>query len=73
MSFITSLPRRSRCVAPQNPSDALDSAPVDFNPVAHPIISKHFFGIEPLRPIGTVVVPIVQRIASLREVPNAPT
>ena len=28
---------------------APDSAPVDFDPAAHPIIARHFFGVEALR------------------------
>ena len=39
--------------------DALDSAPADFDPTAHPIISRHFFGVEPLRQIGDVAVVVV--------------
>ena len=68
MSFITSLSRRSRRVAPHKPSDALDSAPVDFNPVAHPIISKHFFGIEPLRQSTLVPVDVIADLRRQRHV-----
>ncbi len=35
-----------------------NTAPADFDPVAHPIISKHFFGIEPLRSIGEVAAAV---------------
>ncbi len=42
-------PRRSSCVKPHKSDDAPDSAPADFDPAAHPIISRHFFGVEALR------------------------
>ena len=31
---------------------APDSAPVDFDPAAHPIIARHFFGVEAFRQTG---------------------
>ena len=31
---------------------APDSAPVDFDPAAHPIIARHFFGVEAFRQFG---------------------
>ncbi len=34
---------------PRQSIGAIDTAPVDFNPADYPILSKHFFGIEPIR------------------------
>ena len=28
--------------------------PTNFNPATHPILSRHFFGVEPLHPINTI-------------------
>jgi hypothetical protein len=44
--------------------------PSDLDPTAHPIIAAHWFG---LRPIGVVIVPIIQRIGNQRGVPHAST
>ena len=49
-----------------------DSVPTDFDAITNPIISRHWFGVEPFRPIGAVIVPIVQRLENLREASNAP-
>ncbi len=40
-----------------------DCSPADFDPAAHPIIARHFFGIEAFRPIGEIAAEVV---ASLR-------
>ena len=44
----------------------------DFDPTAHPIIARHYFGCEPFIPIGAAIVPVLQRITRSREVPDAP-
>jgi hypothetical protein len=46
---------------------ASDSVPAEFDATANPIIATHWFGF---RPIGMVIVPIVRRLESLREVSN---
>lgn len=38
----------------------------DFDPAAFPIISRHFFGIEPFRPIGELTADIVANVRSRR-------
>ena len=50
-------------------SNSSDSALADFDAATNPIIATHFYG---LRPIGEVIVPIIQRIENLQEVSNAP-
>ncbi len=45
-------------------SCAVDSVPVDFNPAEYPIIGRHFFGIEALRPIGQVAGEVAARVAA---------
>lgn len=42
--------------------------PADFDPAAHPIISRHFFGIEPFRPIGQVAAEVVADLKFRRQV-----
>ncbi len=39
-----------------------DELQVGFNPAAHPIIARHFFGVEPFRPIGEVAAEVVADI-----------
>ncbi len=48
-----------------------DSVPADFDTNSNPIISRHWFGVEPFRPIGAVIFPIVRRIESLKEASDA--
>ena len=45
-----------------------DELQVDFNPAAHPIIARHFFGIEPFRPIGVVAAEVVAVLRFRRHV-----
>ena len=47
---------------------ALDSAPADFEPAAHPIIARHFFGIEPIRPIDQVAGEVVADFKRQRQI-----
>ena len=47
---------------------ALSPLPVGFNPAAHPIIARHFFGVEPFRPIGKVAAEIVTDMKFRRRV-----
>ena len=44
----------------------------NLDPTTHPIIARHYFGCEPFILIGAATVPVIQRIARSREVPDAP-
>ena len=37
----------------------VNTAPVNFDPAANPIIARHWFGVEPLHPIGPIAAEIV--------------
>ena len=41
-------------VATASRDRAAESVPVDLDPAAHPIIARHWFGVEPFRSIGRV-------------------
>ena len=58
----------SRSCNLQRPGAAPDSAPGDFDAAAHPIIGRHFFGIEPLRQIGDVAAEVVADLAFRRKI-----
>ncbi len=45
-----------------------DELQVGFNPAAHPIIARHFFGVEPFRSIGEVAAEVVADIKFRRHV-----
>ncbi len=45
-----------------------DELQVGFNPAAHPIIARHFFGVEPSRPIGEVAAEVVADLRRRRHV-----
>ena len=47
---------------------ALDSVPTDFDADAHPIIARHFFGVEPFRSIGAVAAEVVADLRFRRKV-----
>lgn len=49
-------PHAASCAELQRSNGAGDSVPPDFDPASHPIISRHFFGVEPFRAIGTIAV-----------------
>ena len=38
---------------------AAELAPADLDPGTHPIVCQHWFGIEPLRPIGPIAAEVV--------------
>ena len=48
--------------------DRVDELQVGFNPAAHPIIARHFFGVEPFRPIGEVAAEVVADLRFRRRV-----
>ena len=39
-------------VASSDALDPLDKLPAGFDPIANPIVSLHFFGVDPLRPVA---------------------
>jgi len=45
-----------------------DEIPPDFNPASMPIISRHFFGIEPFCSVGAVTAQIVQDLKYRRKI-----
>ncbi len=58
---------------------AQDLEPVDPEMAAQPIIARHFFGVEPFRPIGEAAAGVVVNLKRagdptpcLRRVPDAP-
>ncbi len=51
--------------------DIADELQVGFNPAAHPIIARHFFGVEPFRPIGEVAE-VVADLRFRRKVQQVP-
>ena len=60
---ITSPERAARCV-----KTALDSVPTDFDASAHPIIARHWLGIEPFRQKGQVAAETVAGMKFRRRV-----
>ena len=44
------------------------SLPAGFDPAAHPIIARHFFGVEPFRQIGDVAAEVVADLKRQRQV-----
>ena len=63
----TSTPR----VATDSDGSAAELTPADFDATANPIISRHWFGVEPLRPIGSTIFPVVRCFESLQEANHA--
>ena len=64
MSITTSSARaasRAKC-------HGANTAPVSFDPAAHPIIARHWFGVEPLRPIGQIAAEVGVDIRRRRKV-----
>ena len=55
-------------IATNSRERAAESAPADLDPAIHPIISKHWFGIEPLRPIGPIAAEVVAGLRFRRKV-----
>ena len=53
------------------PSFYSGQRPADFDAAACPIIARHWFGAEPLRPIGAIIPPVIRRFESLREAADA--
>ena len=58
---------------------AQDLEPANIDPATQPIIARHFFGVEPFRPIGEAAAGVVVNLKHagdpmpcLRRVPDAP-
>lgn len=66
MSFYTSTPPAASCSEsrPRSP----DCAPADFDPGAHPILARHWFGIEPPRSTGQVAGEVVANLRRQRQI-----
>ena len=62
----------TRLAATNSHDGAAELTPADLDPATHQIVSRHWFGIEPLRPIGVVIVPVIQRIERLQDGADAP-
>ncbi len=60
--------RAARRVECPRSDAAPDSAPADFNATAHPIISRHWFGVDPVRPIGRVAAEVVANLKRQRQI-----
>ncbi len=64
MNLDTSTP----CVATDSDGSPAELTPADLDPGTHPIIARHFFGVEPLRPIGQIAVEVVAGMRFRRQV-----
>ena len=62
-SYITA-PR----VATDNVGSAAELTPAGLDPATHPIIARHWFGIEPLRPISQIAAEAVADLRRRRHV-----
>ena len=49
-------------------SSMVDEPPANFDLATHPILSRHWFGIEPLRPIAHVTAEIVADLRRQRQI-----
>ncbi len=58
----------TRSVTTASHRSAAEPIPADLNPGAHPIISKHWFGVEPLRPIGPIAAEVVASLRRQRQI-----
>ncbi len=47
---------------------AAELTPADLDPATHPIIARHFFGIEPFRSIGAIAAEVVADLRRRRKV-----
>ncbi len=55
-------------VATASRDRAAESVPVDLDPATHPIISKHWFGLEPPCPVGPIAAEVVADLRRRRHV-----
>ena len=52
----------------RKPDPTTDPLPARFNPQQHPILCRHWYGIEPFRQVGTVAAEIVADLMFRRKV-----
>ena len=64
MSITISRPRPAR----RAKLSGANTTPTNFDPARHPIISRHWFGVEPLRSIGQIAAEVVADLRFRREV-----
>ena len=55
-------------VATDSHGSAAESVPADLDPGTHPIISRHYFGVEPPRSIGPIAAEVVADLRFRRQV-----
>lgn len=53
---ITIFPTRTASSANR---DRADTTPINFDPADYPILARHWFGIEPLRPISQIATDVL--------------
>ena len=68
---MTTTPTARRLGRARNPHNDRRSA--GFDPAAYPILAQHWFGVEPLRPIGSTNFPVVRRFESPQGTADVPT
>ncbi len=64
MSITISRPRPAR----RAKLSGANTTPTNFDPARHPIISRHWFGVEPLRSIGQIAAEVVADLRFRRKV-----
>ena len=64
MDMYTVLPR----IATDSDGSAVESTPADLDPTTSPIIARHWFGVEPFRPTGTVAAKVVSGLRRERQI-----
>ncbi len=65
---ITSHRRRSSAERSTNALSLIEQAPDNFTPERFPILARHWFGVEPLRPVGHVVLGVVAALKRQRQI-----
>ena len=68
MPFNISSARCKSRAKPYKSNGAPSSAPADFDATANPIISLHWFGVDPLRPVGHVVLGVFAALKRQRQI-----
>ena len=58
----------TQLVATNSDDSAVELTSVDLDPATHPIICRHWFGIEPFRPISAIAAEVVADLQFRRKV-----
>ena len=58
----------SLCNSSRAGRNGTDTAPRNFDPATYPIIACHFFGVAPLRSIGSIAAEVVADLRVRRQV-----